>query len=231
MTNQIKIVLTSFFYLIVFNSFSQTITHGSGGSELEGSWVKYPAEKDYIEGTRYLHDDFRKGYVFYDGNSKSLQLPLRLNLHNDEFEYMENDSVFAFGEPNLIDKVIMEDEVFIYIDKSIDTNISGFVRISNTELPCILTKMKVDFFKKAASLSPSVKSTPDRFVRIDDRNYLMITETEFLSVVSVRKLISLLDHAQELTEFAKEEKIYGRSQSGAEMAKILDYYHTLGNDL
>ena len=93
--------LTKYASHIVFNSFSQTITHFN---ELAGGWIKYPAEKDYIEGTRYLHDDFRNGNVFYDGNSKSLQLPLRLNLHNDEFEFMKNDSVYAFAEPNRIDK-------------------------------------------------------------------------------------------------------------------------------
>ena len=163
-----------------------------GEYELAGGWIKYPAEKDYIEGTRYLHDDFRNGNVFYDGNSKSLQLPLRLNLHNDEFEYMENDSVFAFAEPSRIDKVIIGNEVFIYIDTSLDTNTSGFVKIRNTELPCILTKMKVDFFKKVTSRSPSVESAPDRFVRIDDSNYLMKTETEILEVSSVKKLIKLL---------------------------------------
>ena len=60
----------------------------------------------------------------------------------------------------------------------------------------------------------------------------MKSETEILNVSSVKKLIKLLDdHSQELTEFAKEEKIYGRSQSDTEMAKILDYFHALGNDL
>jgi hypothetical protein len=199
---------------------------------LGGGGIKNPAEKEYIEGTRYLHNDFRNGYVFYDGNSKSPQLPLRLNLHNDEFQYMKNDSVFAFAEPNRIDKVIIYDEVFIYIDTSRSADISGFVKIRNAELPCILTKMRIDFFKKVISRSPSVESSPDRFVRSDDSNYLMKTETEILKVSSVKNLINLLnDHSQELTEFANKEKISGRSHSGGEMAKILDYYHALGKDL
>jgi hypothetical protein len=62
-------------------------------------------------------------HVFYDGNSKSLQLPLRLDLLNDEFQYMKNDSVFAFAEPNSIDKVVMGGEAFIYIDTSISADI------------------------------------------------------------------------------------------------------------
>ena len=123
----------------------------------------------------------------------------------------------------------MEDEVFIHIAKSIDTNISGFVKIWNTELPCIFTKMKTNFYSEVSGI-PFTESTPNRFVRDDDSNYLMKTETEFIKVSSVKKLIKLLDdHSQELTEFAKEEKISGRS--GAEMAKILDYYHTLEHDL
>jgi hypothetical protein len=231
MTSQIKIVLTSFFYLVVLNSFSQTITNRN---ELGWGHGDLPSDKGYIEGTRYLHDDFRNGDVFYDGNSKSLQLPLRLNLHNDEFEYMENDSVFAFAEPSCIDKVIMEDDVFIYIDKSEggSGSVFGFVELRNTKLPCILTKMKIDFYKKVISNSPTVKSESDRFVRDDDSNYLMKTETDIINVTSVKELINLLDdHSQELTDFAKEAKISNHSRNGEDMARILDYYHTLGHDL
>ena len=113
--------------------------------------------------------------------------------------------------------------------KSIDTNISGFVKIRNTELPCILTKMKIDFYSEVRGKA-FVESKPDRFVRDDDTNYLMKTETEILKVSSVKKLINLLDdHSQELKEFAKKEKISGRN--GEDMARILDYYHTLEHDL
>ena len=100
MTNKIKIVLTLFFYLSVLNSFSQTINNRD---DLGWGSISIPTDEEYVQGTRYYHNDFRIGYVFYDGNSKSLQLPLRLNLHNDEFEYMENDSVFAFAEQRRID--------------------------------------------------------------------------------------------------------------------------------
>jgi hypothetical protein len=56
-TRHIKIVFTSFFLLTVLNSFSQIITYRN---ELGGGWIHFSHE-EYIEGTRYLHNDISLG--------------------------------------------------------------------------------------------------------------------------------------------------------------------------
>ena len=193
-------------------------------NELFGGWIGMP-EEEYIEGTRYLHDDFINGDVYYDRKSKISQVPLRLNLHNDEFEYMNNDSVFAFAEPYHIDKIVIEDEVFIYLNRSFDPDISGFVKRWNPELPAVLTKMKIDFYKKVSGQA-FLDLKPDRFERDIDKHYIMKSENEIIEITSVKNLIKLLgDHSSELTDFAKEEKISG--SNGIELAKLLNYYHEL----
>ena len=91
MFRHFKFLLTLLFYLVFLNSFAQTINEHYLGI----GWPREVIEINYsIEGTPYLHDNFINGDVYYDGKSKIPQVPLRLNLHNDEFEYMDNDSVF-----------------------------------------------------------------------------------------------------------------------------------------
>ena len=221
----VKYLLTLSFCLVLLNSSAQMINHRN---ELFGGWIGMP-EEEYIEGTRYLYDDFKNGDVYYDGKSKISQVPLRLNLHNDEFEYKEKDSDFAFAEPYHIDKIVIEDEVFIYLNRSFDPDISGFVKRWNAELPSILTKMKIDFYKRVSGQA-FVESKPDRFERDTDKHYIMQSENEIIKINSVKKLIKLLgDHSSELSKFAKEEKI--SADNGEELAKLLDYYHELEQSL
>jgi len=81
MKRQSLIIL--FHFCTTSGLFAQMITHYN---ELFGGAYGIQ-EKEYIEGSRYLHEKFISGEVYYDDNSKVLQVPFRLNLHNDEFEY------------------------------------------------------------------------------------------------------------------------------------------------
>lgn len=223
MPGSIKIMLLSIFCLACLSSSAQTIDckHTIG-------WVTFP-EPDYVEGTRYLHDDFVTGEVYYDSNTKILQLPLRLNLHNDEFEFIKNKEVLAFANLERIDKIVLEDEVFIYLEPGEESTVSGFVKSWSPDLPGILTKMHIDFFEKG-NVQPFEERKPDRFVRAADQHYFMKSETEIIRITSVRKLIEILgDHDSALSEFAKEENI--SRADGAELAKLLDYYRSLENYL
>jgi hypothetical protein len=224
MVAHFKFLLTVLFCLVLLNSRAQGI---SESNELRG-FSQLP-EEPYVAGTRYLYDDFIVGFVYYDDNSKTLQIPLRLNLHNDEFEYMKNDTVFAFSKTDRIDRIVLKNEVFIYLETSIYTNVSGFVKIWNDQFPTLLTKMKIEFYSKSVGKGYS-DSQPNRFERVEDRQYIMKSENDFDRIKSVKQLIKILDtHYSELTAYAKKEKI--SKDDPEELAKLLEYYNELQQPL
>lgn len=219
--------LAYLFILLIIASYpvkSQTINNSN---DLAGGWVKYPpVDENYIDGTRNLYDDFRRGTVYYR-NSVDLNVPLRLNLHNDEFEYVKNDTLYILENLAHLEKVELESQVFIYLEPISETHVSGFVIRWNTMLPAVITKMKVNFHPKEFETFGYKKK---RFEREEDRHYLMNSDLEIVRIASVKKLLNLLDsHSSELKRYAKAEKISGRNP--ADMAKILDYYQKLGQDL
>lgn len=178
-----------------------------------------------IAGTPYLDEEFKKGDVFYDGEFKITQVPLRLNLYNDEFEYKDKNTILAFVNPSRIDKIVIENQTYIYVEKNSEHKLFGFVKMWNASLPSVLTKMKIDFLKEE-ELKPYVEPKPDRFDRASDRHYIMKSKNEVLKITSVKKLIkSLENHAVELSEFAKKEKISAGDPE--ELAKLLVYFHEL----
>lgn len=178
-----------------------------------------------IQGSPYLNDEFQLGEVFYDGKYKISQLPLRYNLHTDEIEYKEKNAILAFADPNSIDKIVIGDEVFIYIKKDKKSEVSGFVKMWNDQIPTILTKMKVNFLEKEAA-KPYVEPKPDRFEPGHNKHYLMKNQDVIVKITSTKKLIkSLGEHQSELSDFAKKEKI--SSNDPDELAKLLDFYNGL----
>ena len=87
-----------------------------------------------IDGTQYLHDDFIKGDIYYKSQVQIPQVPLRLNLYNDQFEYLDENLVLALANQNRIDRIVIEDDVFIHIAKNPIYRVSGFVKLWNSNL-------------------------------------------------------------------------------------------------
>ncbi len=178
-----------------------------------------------FQGSPFLNEAFKPGEVYYDGKYKISDLPLRYNLHNDEIEYKQKNVIMAFADPNSIDKVVIGDQVFLYIKQDKKGPISGFVHMWNDRFPTILTKMKVDFFEKEEA-KPYVDPKPARFERGYDKHFLMKSQNEIEKIVSVKKLIkSLGKHQSELSAFAKKEKISANDPD--ELAKLIDFFYGL----
>lgn len=226
MNYHFKLALSVFIFFAFSNSFAQMITHYN---ELWGG-ASAIHEQEYIEGSRYLNDGFLLGDIYYDDSLQITEIPLRLNLHNDELEFLHNDSAYALAQPYRIDKIVLGNDEIIYIKTRSNTEVSGYVKLWNVRYPMLVTKMRINFYKKVVSRSPDVESRPDRFERAPDKQYLVKSENEIIEITSTRKLIKLLgDYSQELTAFAKEDKI--SANDPASLMRLLDYYLELEQSL
>jgi hypothetical protein len=70
-----------------------------------------------IEGTPYLNEEFIDGAIYYDGKYRIPSIPLRVNLYNDAMEYKDKNTILAVAKPERIDKIIIDDQTFIYLKK------------------------------------------------------------------------------------------------------------------
>jgi hypothetical protein len=178
-----------------------------------------------IEGTPYLNEEFIDGAIYYDGKYRIPSIPLRVNLYNDAMEYKDKNTILAVAKPERIDKIIIDDQTFIYLKKKNKSEVSGYVRKWNESFPSVISKMQVKFMPKEEP-RPFEEAEPDRFIRQNDKHYLLFADGEISEIKSVKKLIKLLgDHQNELTDFSKEKKV--SKNDAEELSKLLDYYHSL----
>lgn len=182
---------------------------------------------DNVAGSPYQYEEFKKGDLYYDGKHKVEQIPLRLNIYNDQLEYKAKEGIMAFGNPHRIDSVVIEGEVLIFFRTSRENKISGFVKLLNPEKPSLLSKMKVEFFKREDKKPFDLdEPKPDRLERLDDIYYLWKSDRDIQRVNSVKKLIKLLGkHNSELTAYAKEMRVSLDDPEG--LVKLINYYHEL----
>ena len=188
-------------------------------------WGAEDYNKNYIQGSRYLYDDFIEGTVFMIDGTKTSNLPLRYNLHNDEFQFMSNDSLWAIGTPNQISKIVMGNEAFIYLEVNPDNVVSGYVKIWNEAYPALITKMETYYYKRRQA-GAFRETLPKRFERQEDQHFLLLSSGKAAQFASVNELIELLDdHQIKLTNFSEDNKISKKDPE--DLSKFLDYYQYL----
>ena len=178
-----------------------------------------------VEGTPYLNEEFADGSIYYDGKYRIPSIPLRVNLYNDAMEYKDKNTILEVAKPERIDKIIIDEQTFVYLTKKNKSEVNGYVRKWNELFPSVISKMQVKFMPKEEP-RPFEEAKPDRFVRQNDKHYLLFADGEISEINSVKKLIKMLgDHQNELTDFSKEEKT--SKNDAEELSKLLDYYHSL----
>ncbi len=191
---------------------------------MPGEHLVWPDYSDYYEGSQYLYDEFIAGDL-YTSDTVISDLPMRLNLHNTQAEFMWNDSIYEFVNVSSINQIILDEEVYVYLDINLDTNgTARFAKKWNNQFPQLLTTMNSKFYHEVIGV-PYSETKPNRFERIDT-HYVLTVEGAITKVTSVKKLISFLGkHTGQLTRFAKKEKISADDPVG--LLKLLDYYRIL----
>lgn len=74
----------------------------------------------------------------------------------------------AIADHGSIDKIVIGDEMFIFIRDKEQKNVSGYVKIWNSQLPAVLTNIKVVFLEREKP-QPYTETKPDRFERVQDK--------------------------------------------------------------
>ncbi len=187
---------------------------------MAGNSYPWPDDRNY-EPTPYLFDDFIAGNLYFQGDLLFAQLPIRLNLYNDEIEFLRNDSVFVLPPYIKVDQIITNGQVLLFLDGEYNHMVEGIVKTWSTDFPTVLTKMNKFYIWE--SYKPYVVK-PTLFNRVD-KHFVWVSEDKLLEVNTVKQLIKALGNSTQLTAFAKEQKI--SVNNPVELTKLLDHYRFL----
>jgi hypothetical protein len=177
-------------------------------------------------GTPYLNDSFANGEVrFHKGNHTIV--PVRYDIHHDWIEYQQNNQTYILDPDNRIKEVKIGEDIFVVEKYKAKGGIKyGYFKLLDSGRVTLLVKQVVIFkdYQEAKALESA--ASPAKYIRAPDQFFLKIGEGELKKADRVKEMIEAFpDKHEELTDFAKKEKISPRKED--EVRKLVVFYNSL----
>ena len=175
-----------------------------------------------VEGSPYLDSQFIDG-VFYFKDTTSVKLPLRYNIYSDEMEYQLKGIKYAVGNPQSLNKIVLDKSVFVYLPF---VQKGGYFELFESG-KCFLVQKKMVKLQPAESPKAIVGvAIPAKFIREHDVFYMVVNHTQVFRVVNMKSVITALqDQKLKIESFIKKENI--KNIKSENLSKIVAYYNSL----
>jgi hypothetical protein len=203
------VVMPLFFAMTVNAQFASSITSGSAT----------------VNGTPYLDDVYANGVICL--TRQNFSVPIRYNVFRDVIEYQQNGSPLVLSPGTTIKRVTVGNFTFVPLPyESNGKSKYGFFVLLDSGKVTLLAKKKIIFLeaKKGGALDGT--DQPAEYRKTFDTFYFKTGNGQLQEIRSIKSMIaSLPDKQEELTQFAKKEKISPRKEN--ELIQFVQYYNSL----
>ncbi len=180
-----------------------------------------------IEGSPYFNYDFINGNVYTTSKTMFTEIPLRLNIYNDEMEFKSPDgNIAAIATPEIVEKITIENDVWVYTPYSAGKRVSrSFLRLIAKGKVKLYVRPNVSF-KDAVPPSGYKDAEPAQFKAQADTYYIRYGEEAAQLIENKKDLEKIFpDHKKEIAAFIKNNKINHRKEG--KLKELVDYYNSL----
>ena len=179
-----------------------------------------------VEGTPYYQEEFMNGQIILN-SGKVYEGPMRLNQYSRMIEIEADDgTVFSIKDAHEISYIMIGDQKFVYRPDP-DDLYHTIVMESLYEGNYSLYQVRSTRFQAATAVQAYQDAQPAKFVRNDDRFYLLHADG-YSEIRSKKSLLNVLkDKQDELKAFINIENLDVKVP--ADLVKIMEYYHQLGS--
>ena len=180
-----------------------------------------------IKGSPYLNDEFIRANVFTTSKTQFPDIPLRLNIYNNEIEFKNQEgNIAAIATPEIIEKITTDDYVLVYVPYSFAKRVNrGFFKLIVDGEVKLYARPNVEF-KEAVPPAPYKEAESAQFIQKADSYYLRFG-TEAAQLIANKKDLETLfpDHKKEVAAFIKKHKINHRKED--KLKELVVYYNSL----
>ena len=177
-----------------------------------------------IDGSPYLVDDFLDSKIYFSKDSV-FEIKLRYNIYDNTMEFKHNKVVFSFTNPEIIYKIDLSGNIFIYYhDKNKNKNSSYFQAL--VEGNCYLLAKKRVKYEREGKGDGIVDAKPACFVSLKDEYFLSAKDNSLVRIKNKKTIIKTLsDKKNEISKFIKKEKISHKNID--DLIKLVKFYNSL----
>lgn len=204
----------------------ETVDFYKANKFITGSLKSEFTEKD-IKGSPYLNDEFVNGSIFTVQRLKYDNIPLRLNIYNDDLEFKTpSGEVQALATPEIVEKAIFGDYQLIYSPYYQASKIKkGFFQVLEEGKASLYSKSGV-LFKEPTEPAAYKEAEPPTFVKKADEFYIRIGVDAAVLINNKKDLIAAFpDNQDKIESFINKNKI--KTNKPESLKETVKYYNSL----
>jgi hypothetical protein len=183
------------------------------------------AQDASIKGTPYMNDTYEEGVVFLEKNK--FKVPARYNAFKDLMEYQQSGRAMVLDPSPTVKKVRLQNTTFVVEKIVLEGKPKfGYLMLLDSGKAMLYSRKVVNYLpaKKGGNLDGTDQVA--EFKRVPDIFYVKVGTNELQEVKNLKSFIAVFpDKQEELTRFAKKEKISPRKED--EVVKLVKYYNSL----
>ncbi len=174
-----------------------------------------------VKGTPYLDESYVAGVIHYA--DKSVSVPVRYNAFQDLIEYQQNGKALVLDPTALITKVELGNSVFV--PQKHESKL-GYYAVLDSGKMMLFSRKKIKFVPARVGGNLDGSNQEAAYQPAPDMFYYKVGDGPLLEVSNVKSMISSLpDKQEEITKFAKQEKISLKKEK--DVLKLVKYYNSL----
>ncbi len=177
-----------------------------------------------IKGSPYWINDFVMSKIYFRKDSV-FKIGLRYNVFDQSMEYELDGVVYAISNPDIIEKIEMDNSVFIYYYNLENPKFDSYYELLASGKTYLLAKKEIAY-RKAEPQKAIVESEPAKFIIRKDTYYVVIGSALPVYVKNKKALLGIFsDQKEKMQKFIKEEKI--SCKKSEDLIKLVEYYNNL----
>lgn len=180
--------------------------------------------EDDIEGSPYENKEFVNGFLVTIDNKKYDNIPLRLNIYNDDIEYKtKKGEIFALSNREIMKFVTIGDSKYKYIPyPDGKRTYKSYFKVIEEGEASLLVKQRI-LFKEAQPAAAYKDPVPPTFNKKLDVYYIKLGDGLAQRVDKKKDLILIL--SPELETFIKKNKI--KANRLEDLQKVVRHYNMM----
>ena len=178
-----------------------------------------------VKGTPYVEEEYAQGEIHFA--DKKQTAPIRYNAFQDLIEYQQGGRALVLDPKETIKRVSFGSFHFVPLKYEFKGKPKlGYLAMLDSGKVILYAKKQVTFLPARKRGALDGTDQPAEFKKAADIYYYKINGGELLEVDNIKSMIaSFPDKQEELTAFAKKEKISPRKEK--EIIQFVQYYNSL----
>lgn len=181
-----------------------------------------PNQYAEVEGSPYLNTEFTDGMVCFKDTS-AFKLKLRYDIYTNRMEYQINGVNYVIGNPQFLEKVIIGESVFVYMQTD---SKPGYFELIEPGKCALLLKRTMIYVPQEGPKPIEGIIKPAHFARDSDELYISVSGGIPVQAKNMKTVTTALhDHEAQVVNFLETEKIKKAREEN--LIKVVKYYNSL----